>query len=131
MTQTIGCPSNHVCIPPVPHSQALPGILIVGVIVGILGRSIGRVLRFAAGTMQKTNPNLANASPIDDWALTIADLLDGRLPGTEPLNVEAVAKLIKADPTIVADLVSSPDVMFFRRDLNKVSNNARTQTAKS
>lgn len=128
MAAQIACPPHNVCVPPIPLSKAIPSVFLAGVLFGIMGRSIGRALRGGAKAFQSSHPSLAQKTSLDEWALTIASLLDDTLPGDEPLKIEAVARLIKTHPELIADLVASPDVPLFRKELNQVSNGVKTNT---
>ena len=127
MATTIECPAHHICVPPMPQAKVLPLIFLAGVLIGIMGRPIGRALRGGAKKFQARHPSLAQKTSLDEWALTIAELLDDSLPGEEPLKVDVVAGLIKNHPEIIAEMIASPNVPLFRHELNQANSPERPQ----
>jgi len=104
MQTQIQCPANHFCLPPVQQDHALYGGVAVGVIIGLLGRSLAKLLRWGVAKMRILAPKQANATPLPDILLAVADFIGGDLDQTGKNKLQNTL----SDPKALAYLISQP-----------------------
>jgi len=104
MQTQIQCPPNHFCLPPIQQDHALYGGVAVGIIIGLLGRSLSKLLRWGVMKLKLVAPKQANATPIPDILLAVADFIAGDLDQTGKNKLQSTL----ADPKALAYLISQP-----------------------
>lgn len=110
------CPPNHFCAPPIHQSQVVYAGIAGGVLLGLFGRSLSRVLRWGVKRVRAIAPRQADATPVDEALLAIADLISGEMDavGKEKLTAaiadpQALAYLVNEKPETVDAVIAAVD----------------------
>jgi len=92
-------------------------MVVIGIAIGIFPKFFGRLIGHGVAAFRSALPGIAAQTSLDEFAVTVAKILDDKLPGSEPLKVEQVAQALK-DPKVASGLIINTNTVDFREGLN-------------